>query len=144
MAWIAGYHGYSFFADTALETFGIGKLPIALIVLPANGIEDIFIFVVKTVSVIDFLQVSVCNVQYSTFFEVFGQDKVSAYWLCSHEFKGVIFLLLFRWWFDRFVGGCHGDLHIAGFLYLVEYIDKGKLRPIGKAELDDTTALYAR
>src|SRR5690606_25834119 len=97
MAWIAGYHGYSFFADTALETFGIGKLPIALIVLPANGIKGIFIFVVKTVSVIDFLQVSVCNVQYPTFFEVFGQDKVSAYWLCSDKFKGIASMFLFRW-----------------------------------------------
>src|SRR5690606_7219114 len=119
MVWIAGYNGYSLFTDTALEAFGIGKLPIVLIVLPADGIEDAFIFVVKTVSVIDFLQVSVRNVQYPTFFEVFGQDKVSADWLCSDKFKGIAFLFLFRWWFDRFVGRYHGDLHIAGFLYFV-------------------------
>src|SRR5690606_24553756 len=143
MVWIAGDHGYTFLADTALETFGIGKLPIILIVLPANGVENAFIFVIKTVSVIDFVQVSMCNVQNSTFFEVFGQDKISADWLCSHEFKGVSFLLLFRWWFDRFISGYHGYLHIAGILYFVEYLDKGELGPIGKTELDDTTALNA-
>src|SRR5690606_41491505 len=99
--------------------YSIYKFSIVLIVHPANGVENAFIFVVKTISVIDFVLVAICNVQYPTFFEVFGQYKVSAYWLCSHEFKGVTFLLLFRWWFDRFVRRYHGDLHIAGFLYLV-------------------------
>src|SRR5690606_8808631 len=144
MVWIAGDHGYTFLADTALETFGIGKLPVVLIVLPANGIENTFVFVVKTVSVIDFAQVSMCNVQYPTFFEVFGQDKVSADRPGSDEFKGIALLFLFRSGFDRFIDGYHGDLHIAGVLYFIEYLDKGKLGPIGKAELDDTTALYAR
>src|SRR5690606_30394302 len=141
---IAGYHGNSLCTDTALETFGTAKLPIVLVILPANGIENAFIFVVKTLSVIDFVQMAVCNVQYPPFFKVFGQDKVPADGLRSDKFIEKVLLFLFRWGMDGFIGRYRGDLHIARFLYFIQYFDKGKLWPVGKAELDDATALNAR
>src|SRR5690606_14585988 len=92
----------------------------------------------------DLLQMAGCNVQYSPFFKVFGQDKVSADGLRSDAFKGVSFLFPLGRGKDGFIGGYRGDLHIAGFLYFVQYLDKGQIGPVGKAELDDTTALHSR